>query len=138
MLEIESFSGVVAVARAGDVVVTTTSGEWTPATPFQIASVSKNFAATLALMLVEDRLLDLHEPLTRWVPEAQPSLTLHHILSNTSGIGHWQDVPGMDPEAPATRDERLALVVRAPLLSEPGTEFRYSSPAFLLAGVVAE
>ncbi|GIF63237.1 hypothetical protein Ais01nite_12720 [Asanoa ishikariensis] len=138
MPEIENFSGVIAVTRGGHPVATTTRGPWTSATPFQIASVSKNFTATLALMLVEDGVLDLHEPLTRWLPEAQPSVSLHHILSNTSGIGHWQDVPGMDPKTPATRDERLALVVRAPLLSAPGKEFHYSSPAFLLAGVVAE
>ncbi|SNT64562.1 CubicO group peptidase, beta-lactamase class C family [Asanoa hainanensis] len=138
MLEIENFSGVIVVARDGQPPAIRTTGPWTPDTPFQIASVSKNFAATLALMLVEDGLLDLHEPVTRWLPEAQEGISLHHLLSNTSGIGHWQDVPGMDPETPATRDERLALVVRAPLLSEPGTEFRYSSPAFLLASVVAE
>jgi CubicO group peptidase (beta-lactamase class C family) len=44
----------------------------------------------------------------------------------------------MDPSAPATRDDRLELVLRAPLQFEPGTRFRYSSPAFIAVGVVAE
>ncbi|SBT41281.1 serine hydrolase domain-containing protein [Micromonospora narathiwatensis] len=141
MPEIEGFSGVVTLTRAGRPVTSVTGGGCTPTTPFQIASVSKNFASTLTMMLVEEGLLDLHEPLDHWLPEAPRSwhaLSLHHLLSNTSGIGHWTDVPGMDPFVPATRDERLELVLRAPLQSEPGRQFRYSSPAFILVGVVAE
>jgi CubicO group peptidase (beta-lactamase class C family) len=139
MLQIEGFSGVVTVTRDGQPITTVTAGGCTPATPFQIASVSKNFASTLTMMLVEDGVLALHTPLRHWLPEAPwPSVTLHHVLSNSSGIGHWADVPGMDPSAPATRDERLKLVLAAPLLFEPGSEFRYSSPAFMLVGAVAE
>lgn len=110
-------------------------------TRFQIASVSKNFASTLTMMLAEEGLLDLYEPLDRWLPEAPrqwQSLTLHHLLSNSSGIGHWKDVPGMDPSTPATRDERLKLTLQAPLQFAPGTQFRYSGPAFIVVGVVAE
>ena len=44
----------------------------------------------------------------------------------------------MDPSTPATRDDRLMLVLRAPLQFEPGTQFCYSSPAFLVVGVVTE
>jgi len=44
----------------------------------------------------------------------------------------------MDPSVPATRDQRLELVLSAPLRFEPGTRFGYSSPAFLVVGVVAE
>jgi CubicO group peptidase (beta-lactamase class C family) len=141
MPEIEGFSGVVTVTRDGRPVATVAAGGCTPATPFQIASVSKNFAATLTMMLVEDGILDLHKPLDHWLPEAPRSwhaLSLHHVLSNSSGIGHWTDVPGIDPSALATRDERLTLVLRAPLQFEPGTQFRYSSPAFILVGAVAE
>ncbi|MEV0718443.1 serine hydrolase domain-containing protein [Asanoa sp. NPDC050611] len=138
---LEDFSGVVTVTRHGKPVTTHTGGGCTPATPFQIASVSKNFASTLAMMLVADGRLDLRQPLRHLVPEAPKTwqrIALHHVLSNSTGIGHWADVPGMDPHTPATRDEWLGLVLRAPLLFEPGTRFHYSSPAFLLAGVVIE
>ena len=141
MPEIEGLSGVVTITNEGRPLTTTTGGGCAPTTRFQIASVSKNIASTLMMMLVEEGLLALHEPLDQWLPEAPPSwhaLTLHHFLSNSSGIGHWKDIPGMDPSAPATRDERLELLLRAPLLFEPGTQFRYSSPAFMAVGVVAE
>lgn len=140
MAEIEGFSGVVTITRDGRPVSTTTGGGYTPTTPFQIASVSKNFAATLTMMLVERGALDLHEPVTRWLPEAPGSwrdLTLHHFLSNSSGIGHWPEIP-MDPAKPATRDERLAAIVGAPRKFDPGTRFLYSSPGYLVVGVVAE
>jgi CubicO group peptidase (beta-lactamase class C family) len=141
MPEIEGLSGVVTITHEGRSVTTSTGGGCAPTTRFQIASVSKNFTSTLTMMLVEEGLLDLHEPLDHWLSEAPPSwhaLTLHHFLSNSSGIGHWKEVPGMDPSAPATRDDRLELVLRAPLQFEPGAQFRYSSPAFIAVGVVAE
>lgn len=141
MPEIAGLSGVVTITREGQSTTTYTGGGCTPTTRFQIASVSKNVASTLTMMLVDEGRLDLHEPLDRWLPEAPPSwrgLTLHHLLSNSSGIGHWKDVPGLDPSVPATRDDRLRLVLRAPLQFEPGTQFRYSSPAFIVVGVVAE
>lgn len=141
MPEIDGFSGIVTITRDGRPVSTSAGGGCTPKTAFQIASVSKNLAATLTMMLVEEGRLDLREPLDRWLPEAPPSwhaLTLHHLLSNSSGIGHWTEVPGMEPSVPATRDQRLELVLRAPLRFEPGARFHYSSPAFLVVGVVAE
>ena len=141
MSQMEGLSGIVTITREGRSVSTSVGGGCTQATCFQIASVSKNFASTLTMMLVEEGLLDLDRPLGYWLPEAPVSwqaLTLHHLLSNSSGIGHWAEVPGTDPSASATRDDRLALVLRAPLQFEPGTEFRYSSPAFVVVGVVAE
>ena len=138
---IEGLSGVVTVTREGRPVSTVTGGGCTPASRFQIASISKNFTSTLTMMLVEEGLLDLHASLDRWLPEAPASwhgLTLHHVLSNSSGVGHWSEVPGLDQSAPVTRDDRLALVLRAPLQFEPGTQFCYSSPAFMAVAVVAE
>jgi CubicO group peptidase (beta-lactamase class C family) len=133
-------SGVVVVTRNGRVVTTLAGGGCTPATCFQIASVSKNFAATLVLMLAQDGRLDLHEPVRRRLPEAPPSwpdIALHHLLSNSSGIGHWQQT-GVDPAALSTKDDTLRTILQAPLLFEPGTQFSYSSPAFLVASVVVE
>jgi CubicO group peptidase (beta-lactamase class C family) len=141
MAEIEGLSGVITITHEGRPITTHTGGGCAPTTRFQIASVSKNFTSTLTMMLVAEGRLDLHEPVDRWFPEAPASwraLTMHHFLSNSSGIGHWEDVPGMNPSVPVTRDDRLGLVLRAPLMFEPGTQFRYSSPAFIAVGAVAE
>jgi CubicO group peptidase (beta-lactamase class C family) len=139
--EIQNFSGVVAVSHAGRPVTTVATRGRTPSDRQQIASVSKVFAATLALMLAEDGTLALGDPVGRWLPEAPPpysDVTLDHLLSHTSGLGHWEDVPGLDPSVAMDRHERLALIYRAPQLSEPGAAWRYTSAGFLLVGAVVE
>lgn len=59
----------------------------------QIGSISKVFTATLAMMLVEEGLLDLDEPVASYVPglpladnRAQGTVTLRHLLSHTAGF----------------------------------------------------
>jgi CubicO group peptidase (beta-lactamase class C family) len=132
-------SGVVVISRAGHPLATETAGGCTPGTPFQIASVSKNVAATLVLLLAEEGRLDLHEPVGRWLTDAGPAwheLTLHQLLSHSAGVGHWADVPGLDPSAPADRAERLARVLATPPAA--AGRFRYSSPGYIVVGAIAE
>jgi CubicO group peptidase (beta-lactamase class C family) len=129
----------VVVVRGGVAVVEAAGPGCSLSMRFQIASVSKQFAAVAALMLVEHGALDLHEPVSRWFPDAPAAwrdITPHHLLTHTSGIGHWADIPGFVPSAAMDLDHRLALFQRAPLVSAPGTEFRYSSPGYLLVGDV--
>lgn len=59
----------------------------TPDTPYPIADISQTFAATLLLQCVEERHLELDEPVARYsatVPDA-PNTTLRQLLSHTSG-----------------------------------------------------
>jgi CubicO group peptidase (beta-lactamase class C family) len=133
--------GVVTVLDEGHPVRTSAGGGATAATPFVVASVSKSFAATLALRLVERGVLDLHAPLTGRLPEAPAAwrdITLHHLLSNSSGLGHWDAVPGLDALAEIPAGEQLELVLRAPLLCAPGAEFHYSSPGYIVVGALIE
>lgn len=62
----------------------------TPNTNFCIASVSKQFAAVAILQLAEQGKLSLNDPLSKFFPEFKApffkEITLHHILSHTSGI----------------------------------------------------
>ena len=43
-----------------------------PATRFQLCSVSKQFTAATVMLLAEAGQLDLHEPVTRWLPGSPP------------------------------------------------------------------
>jgi CubicO group peptidase (beta-lactamase class C family) len=114
----------------------------TPQTRFQICSVSKQFAAVAALLLAEAGQLDLAEPVTRWLPGGPPQwqrVTLHQLLTHTAGVRHWGDAPGFDASQPMNPAERVALIQQAPLLTDPGTTWHYSSPGYLLAGhIVAQ
>ncbi len=150
MHSVEGLRGAAIVTRAGRVKLEVASGladaeagaKCTPQTRFQIASVSKQFTAVAAMLLAESGKLDLAEPVARWLPGCPPHwqrVTLHHLLTHTAGVRHWGDAPGFDASQPMDLAERLALIQQAPLLTEPGARWHYSSPGYLLAGhIVAQ
>lgn len=142
---IDGLHGVAIVTRAGSVELEHAGGladaragvECTLQTRFQIASVSKQFAAAAVMLLADSGALAPGEPVERWLPGCLPQwrqMTLHHLLTHTAGIAHWGQAPGFDPSQPMSPEERLALIQQAPLLTEPGTQWHYSSPGYLLVG----
>lgn len=105
---------------------------------YQLASASKQFTAAALLLLVQQNRIRLDEELARWIP-GWPGVTLHHLLTHTSGIGHWdEDYPMIDLDGPATREELVETFRSVPPLSPPGRRWRYSSPGYVLAAQVVE
>lgn len=149
MDKIEGFSGAVLATREGAAVFRGAGG-WadiaagvpcTMDTRFPIASVSKQFTASAAMLLVEAGEISLSDPISHWLPDCPAhwhQLTLHHLLSHTSGMRHWQDVPGFDINRPDHARDLLDRLSRVPLHSRPGTTWHYSSPGYLLAARVIE
>jgi CubicO group peptidase (beta-lactamase class C family) len=110
---------------------------------FQACSISKLVLSTVVLSLVESGTLDLQLPITTWLedlPTGWSTITLHHLLSNTSGLRHWGDIPGLPRllTAPPPHEKLLTLIANAPLVEPPGAGWRYSGPGFLTAGRVVE
>ena len=149
MDKVDGFSGAVLVTREGATVFQASDGcadieagvTCTADTRFQIASVSKQFTAAAAMLLVEAGEVSLHHPITHWLtdcPAPWRQLTLHHLLSHTSGLGHWQDLPGFDIHRPGEAPAFLERFSEVPLRSAPGSTWRYSSPGYLLAAQVVE
>ncbi len=142
--------GVVRVAVGGEPVIEHCAGlageaggeRCAPGTRFQVASVSKQFTAAAVLVLAERAHLSVSDPVARWFPggpDGWASVTVHHLLTHTSGLGHWEDFPEIDLFA-ATSDKRMLAILRARrLLSAPGDRFSYSSPGYwVLARIVEE
>ncbi len=107
-----------------------------PETRFMIGSISKSFAAIVVLQEVEAGRLDLHvsvNELLRWLelPEPFGPITLHHLLTHTSGLSAGtEDAPtGLGA---ATRLREI------PPTSPPGEHFWYSNDAYKLVGLVLE
>jgi CubicO group peptidase (beta-lactamase class C family) len=149
MRQVAGLRGTAVVTRGGSVEVDLAAGPadievgvlCNPGTPFQLCSVSKQFATAAVMLLAESGRLDLREPVARWLPGGLPQwrqVTLHHLLSNTAGIPHWLEAPGLDPAEPMTISERLEIIQATPLRTEPGALWHYSSPGFLLAGLIVE
>jgi CubicO group peptidase (beta-lactamase class C family) len=93
-----------------------------PGTIFQIASISKQFTAAAILLLQEQNRLSVNERLSRWLdqcPESWGAITIHHLLTHTAGVGHWDDYPEVDLYG-ATDGGLLGKFLQKPLRSPPG------------------
>lgn len=125
------------LVRHGDSVVV----DQTTDTRYQLASVSKQFTAAAVLLLVEAGTLDLDDCVDRWVADAAGrwrGVTLHHLLTHTSGLGHWDDYPMLDLAERVDPDELLATFGSVPLQYPVGGGWRYSSPGYVLLAQVVQ
>ncbi len=70
----------------------------TPQSKFHIASVSKTFTAAAIMLLEERGLLKVNNSLTKFTPDYPngDKITVHHLLTNTSGIANINDFPEYD------------------------------------------
>ena len=145
------FDGTAVVADAGEVIYERGFGEadrsWgianAPDTRFRIASLTKQFTAALVLQLAEAGDLDLDAPVSRYLPDypaAQARVTVHQLLSQTSGIPEHLGLPGFDDmkRRPYAPDSFLAVFSGLPLDFEPGSRFAYSNSNYYLLGVLIE
>ena len=85
--------GDVSVFAAG-IANKNTAVEVTPETLFQIGSITKVWTATIVMMLVDEGVLDLDEPVVTYLPELKfadadvtKRVTLRDLLSHRSGVG---------------------------------------------------
>jgi CubicO group peptidase (beta-lactamase class C family) len=110
----------------------------TPETLFEIGSIGKTFTAVATLQLVDEGRIDLHAPVTCYLPwfaVPQPAghapITVAHLLSHTSGI-----VAGIDgtPEAAF----QVWSLRDLPTRSAPGERFHYSNVGYKALGLALE
>src|SRR3546814_12981458 len=111
----------------------------TDKTMFMIGPNTKVFAATAAMALVEDGLLDLDTPVVEYVPEltfadetATRTVTMRHLLTHTGGFtGDAGLSAGWGEDALGRSVSRLnELRQEFPV----GDVFSYSHSGFVLAG----
>jgi len=122
------------------------SAPMTADTLFWIASCTKALTATAAMLAVEDGLVGLDDPVSRWLPAlaapkvltgfddaggptltaATKPITLRRLLSHTSGFGYAFTSQALDRYATATGQTQMsAEAPDFPLLFEPGEGWVY-------------
>jgi D-alanyl-D-alanine carboxypeptidase len=117
-----------------------------PSTPFAIASVTKTFTAALVLRYVDDGLLRLDDPLSRWLPDWPNAdrITVRMLLNHTSGIPDFFQSTKLEKALNKSkkkvwvRDEVLEGYVRPTPVFGPGAGWSYSNTNYVLLGLIAE
>lgn len=112
-------------------------------TNFCIASVSKQFSAVALLQLAEEGKLSLNDPLSKFFPEFKApffnDITLHHILSHTSGIPDARPRDDRNFVLYSTDVESVGYLKTLDHLNfRPGTQYEYINPTFQLIYQIVE
>ena len=117
----------------------------TPETVFRIGSITKQFAAAVVLQLVHEGKLSLDDPLSKFLPDyPQPgaSATVRQLLSHTSGIQDYTDIPGWMIEAntnkPYTTQQLIDVFKNKPAQFKPGEKWSYDNSGYILVGAIIE
>jgi CubicO group peptidase (beta-lactamase class C family) len=115
----------------------------TPATLFQIGSITKVYTATLVMQLVERGTLDLDAPVAHALPELRlqtpeltEQITLRHLLTHTSGIDgdHFGDTGRGDDAV----ERYVASCAQLPQLFAPGQMCSYCNAGYVILGRIVE
>lgn len=97
---------------------------------FWIASVSKQFTATAVLRLAELGRLRVTDSLPRFfpdVPAEKRTITLHQLLTHTSGLPGAYRADGV-----TSRETAVAAILALPLATAPGMRHAYSNDGYVL------
>lgn len=153
------FQGVVMVVKEGKVIYQRASGtanlNWgipnSFDTKFLVGSMSKTFTAVLTLKLVEKGTLKLDHKLTDFLPVESligaDKVTIHHLLSHTSGLpqlGHFVNGPQVQAyfRRAFTSEEFVVWFTenlkKGEMQFAPSTSFQYNSLNFVLLGLILE
>lgn len=144
------FSGTVLVAKGGTVLLHKGYGladrdkQWPMEldTASSIGSNTKCFTAAAILKLEEMKKLGVDWPITKFfdnVPADKQSITIHHMLTHSSGLGEYHDKPGEGGDfAEMTRDEAVKRIFAQELRCKPGEKMAYSNCGFTILAVIIE
>ena len=111
-------------------------------TVFPIASISKTFAATVAMRLVEQGKLDLKAPVRKYIPEfrvqdeaASRDATIWNLLTHTPG---WEGQVSGPDRGGETVSHFLTTITDLMQLAPPGVAWSYNNAGFSILGRVFE
>lgn len=142
--------GLVAVASRGRLLHLRTYGlahaelgvPVTDSTVFEIGSISKQFVAAAALLLVEEGRLGLDDPIHHHLPDLPSEwlgVTVRQLMTHTSGIPDYEEIRSYDVyRFRLTPEEVIRIAHSRPMDFPPGTGWYYSNTAFFLLSMVVE
>ncbi|HWD82590.1 MAG TPA: serine hydrolase domain-containing protein [Kribbella sp.] len=150
----DSFSGTVLVLKDGRPVVSRSMGYADLSkrirnradTIFCLASVTKMFTGIAIGQLAQRGALNLDDPIEKYLSGFRSGIgdkvTIHHLLTHTSGLGDYMQLEGYWQESATwttpqqTMDGILRFVRTESLAFAPGTASKYSNSGFHVLGCI--
>jgi CubicO group peptidase (beta-lactamase class C family) len=117
----------------------------TPATPFIIGSVAKQFTAAAIALLVEEKRIALTDDVRKYVPELADygtPITIDHLVHHTSGLRDWWELVGLAgmrfDDTYAVQDVLDMTARQHGLNFTPGERYVYSNTGYIVLGIVVQ
>ncbi len=147
-----AFSGSIAAMKDGEVLFKNAYGYAnrehkilnTTETKYRIWSITKQFTAAAILILEERGLLNTEDSLRNHFPEwtkLDSDITIHHLLTHTSGIFNYSNLPDSHRTFQRMHHDRAELIemfTSKALDFEPGTDWNYCNTGYYLLGLLIE
>ncbi len=148
------FSGTVVVATGDAVLFEHACGEASKRfhapvdmdTKFNLGSMNKMFTSVAVMQLVEKGLLSVDDAIGKhlddtWLTaEIRDVVTVHHLLTHTSGLGSYfsEEWDAQSRKLYREVDDYKPLFAADSLSFEPGTDWSYSNTGMFMLGAVIE
>jgi len=134
----ENFRGSVLFSRNDNIVFHKSYGNQisNSTTTFWIGSMSKPFTAAAILKLQEENKLSVKDSLNKFienVPSDKLGITLHHLLTHSSGLANNYVADGI-----AEREQAVSIILSSKLKNGIGEKFSYSAEGYNLLAIIIE
>jgi CubicO group peptidase (beta-lactamase class C family) len=152
-----TFTGSVLIAQDGKIFLSKGYGladrargiPNTPQTRFHLGSITKQFTAMGILILQSQGKLDVQDPICDTIagcPAAWQDITIHHLLTHTSGLSSqlsnqlYRKIESAtsDPATPSDQAYYLGLNRDWSLDSRPGERYAYNNFGYILLAYIIE
>ncbi|WIX90228.1 serine hydrolase domain-containing protein [Amycolatopsis sp. DG1A-15b] len=137
------YAGGEIIDHAAGVLNTGTGVEADADSLFQIGSITKVWTTTLAMQLVDEGVLDIEEPVRKYLPEfvlgdedAAARITVRQLMCHTAGFEG--DIFTDTGRGADCIEKYVATLGDVPQLFAPGEMFSYNNAAFCVLGRLVE
>lgn len=148
----DKFSGAILVAKDGKALFKKAYGSASKEfgvpnrldTKFNLASMTKMFTGVAVGQLAEQGKLSFNDTVSKHLPdyprEKAAQITIHHLLTHTSGMGSYWKPELLDANQAKFREikDYLPLNSNDALEFKPGEKWSYSNAGFMLLGAIIE
>lgn len=145
-LERFGFAGGAAAVRGKDVILLKSYGladrarriPLTTSSVYNLGSITKQFTAAAILILEMQGKLSVTDAVSAHLPGVPPdkaAITLHHLLTHSSGLE--SDFAPSDYD-PVGREEYVRRALASTLLFKPGSGYEYSNAGYSLLAAIVE